>query len=142
MKCVNKFHFWCHWTTKVETVCQGLHMFVVCGLNTVCWMFIEIKKYLKKSCMENKNAHFIPCSVFLIYLTVSEIFKQSELLYQNCYAVCTFSNLLVIFCLTFAWISWQQHFALTNFILSLLSNLKINSDTHFNSSHTFYTCVC
>jgi len=141
MKFVNIFHFWWHWTTKVETVCQGLHVFFACGLNTMCLMFIERKKYLKKSCMKNKNAHFIPCSIFLIYLAFSETFKQSELIYQIFYAVCTFSNLLVILCLIFSWISWQQHFALINFILSLLSNLTINSDTLFNSSHTF-TCVC
>jgi len=65
-------------------------------------MFIERKKYIKKSCMKNKNVHFILCSVFLIYLTVAEIFKQSELIYQNFYAVCTFSNLLLILCLNFA----------------------------------------
>ena len=142
MKFVNIFHFrWC-WTTKMETVCQGLNVFFACGLNTMCWMFIERIKYLQKSYMKNKNAHFIPCAVFLTYLTVSEIFEQSELIYQNFYAVCTFSNLLVILCLIFAWISWQQHFALINFILSVLSNLKINNDTLFNSSYTFYTCVC
>jgi hypothetical protein len=116
-------------------------VFFTCGLNTICWMFIGKKKYLKKSCMKNKNAHFVPCSIFLIYLTVSETFKQSELIYQNLYDVCTFSNLLVILCLIFAWLSWQQHFALINFILSLLSNLKINSDTLFSSSHTFLMCI-
>lgn len=91
----------------------------VCFLHVVWTQCAECllkgQKYIKKSCMKNKNAHFIPCSIFLVYLTVSEIFKQSELIYQNFYAVCTFSDLLVILCLNFAWISWQQHFALINF---------------------------
>lgn len=56
----------------------------MCFLHVAWTQFVECllkwKKYLEKSCIENKNAHFVPCSVFLIYLTVSEIFKQSELI--------------------------------------------------------------